>query len=155
MGYLRSLWARKAWGALEGTNQKPCIVLETIYVQSRYKQILRCTDLWASGSSSNEHVTLPRSLHILKAQSQRRILHHISSFCTTQFSYMVLNNVTSAKNLVPGGPGGPGGPTGPLSPCGPLGPCCPGGPALPSVPRSPCRRQNRKTTKGAFSCLKL
>lgn len=43
------------------------------------KNIHFCTDLWASDSSSNEHVTLPRSLHILKTKTQSDVTNWTES----------------------------------------------------------------------------
>lgn len=67
--------------------------------------------------------------------------------------WLVWKTVTSAKKLlpagpgVPGGPGGPGGPAGPLSPCRPLGPWGPWSPVLPSAPHSPCIVKEKQETQ--------
>ncbi len=48
--------------------------IHTVYINTHTHSR---TDLWASDSRSNEHVTLARSLHILKTKTQPDVTHPV------------------------------------------------------------------------------
>lgn len=171
------LWTRKARWTLKKQKQKK----NSNYIQNSLNlrdTLARFpTDLRTSDSSTNQHITLPRSLHILKTKIQCIFIWNFDPLLTdlsirdwltywltvfgsnfkSHLSVVLMEvsvwGLTSIKNLAAGGPGGPGcpgGPGGPLLPCGPAGPDGPVDPFTPTLPHSPCKNNRIEPEKTLF-----